>query len=379
MRKKQMLINFLDVEYLPDLTMENYDLANKPGFPIERLGSFGVSIKPLLDLVNAAKTASGGSGIYRVDTKGLKMFASKADGIFIGSLKNAATGAVGGGQARMTPIAIDPLSITIAVAVMTLEHKLNVIIEDQKALIAFLELKEEAKIKSNVNSLLEILNNYKYNFNNSQYKNSNHGLVKTIKKESDESILLFDQLLNKKASEKSVFHFDKKVEEEISGAVSKLNNYQLALYGFAFSSLLDIILLDNFNSDYIKSILGKIYEYQDKYSATFKAIEQKIFQASSSSFESTMAKGFSKFNSALGKLVNKTPLLGKTQLHENLISSSEKLSKHSDEKIASKVGILSSTRKNLIQPFIDNIKYLDLIYNGSYKLVFNQKNIYIDL
>lgn len=378
MRKKQMLANFLNVEYLPDLTMESYDLANKPSFPIEKLGSFGASIKPLVDLINLAKTASGGSGIYRVDTKGMKMFTANADGHFIGALKDASSGAIGG-QARMTPIAIDPLSITIAVVVMGLEHKINVISEDQKALIAFLELKEEVKIKSNINLLLEILNNYKYNFNNSQYKNSNHGLVKTIKKESDESILLFDQLLNEKVSAKSVFHFDKKVEEEISDVVSKLNNYQLGLYGFAFSSLLDIILLDNFNSDFIKSILKKINEYQDKYIATFKAIEQKIFQASSSSFESTMAKGLSNLNASLGKLASRTHLLGKTELEKSFIQNSEKLSKLNDEKIASKVGVLSSTRKNLIQPFIEKIKFLDLIYNGSYKLVFNQKNLYIDL
>lgn len=377
MENEKMLPDYLNVEYLPDLTMENYEFANKPSFAIENLGSFGASIKPLVDLINKATTSSGGSGLYMVNTGNSTMFPAKSDGLFIGSLKSA-SGAVGGGQARLTPISIDPVSISIAIAVMTIEHKINIIIEDQKAIMAFLELKEEVKIKSNINSLIDILNNYKYNYNNTQYKNSNHGLVKTIKKESDESILLYDQLLNKQITKRNGLHFDKKVEESISDSVNKLNNYQLALYGFAFSSLLDIILLDNFNEKYMKSILGKINEYQDHYSVTFKAIEQKIFQESSSSIQSTMMKGLSKLNAGLGKLVNKTPLLGKTELDENLMLNSEKIARLSDEKIASKVKILSTTRKDLIKPFIENIKYLDSIYNGSVKLIFNKEKVYID-
>lgn len=376
--KEQKLTNFLNVEYLPDLSMESYDLDKKLSFPLENLTSLGVAIKPLMELVNSAKTTSGGSGWYYVETQGMNMFKTLADNKFIGSLKNYKR-AVGGGQARMTPIPVNPLSITMAIAIMTIENKINIIIEDQKAIMAFMELKEEARIKSNANSLLEILNNYKYNINSVQYKSISHGLVKTIKKESDESVLLFDRLLNKKAPTIRSFHFDKSVDEEIADTVGKLNNYQLALYGFAFSSFLEILLLDNFNHDFIKSILGKISEYQDRYSITLQSIEQKIFQASSSSVESNVIKGISKINSSLGKLANKTPLLDKTELHKNLIQKSEKLNKLNDEKNSSRVRILSSTRKNLIEPFIENIMALDLVFNDSYALIFNQNKIYIDL
>lgn len=373
-----MLPDYLNVEFLPDLTMESFDVSDKPSFAIENLGSLGVSVKPLTDLIFKATIATGGSGLYMVNTKGLTMFKAKSDGGFIGSLK-ALNGGVGGGQARLTPIPIDPISISVSVAVMAIESKLNTIIEDQKAIMKFLEIKEEAKIRSNVNSLLDILNNYKYNFNNPQYKQSNHGLVKMIKKETDESILLFDQLLNKKADEKKGLHFDKKVEDNISDSVSKLNSYQLALYGFAFASLLDMILLDNFHHDYLKSILGKINEHQEKYNTTFIAIEQQIFQESSTSVQTNLTKGLSKISAGLGKFIRKLPLLGKTELDENLISSSEKLTKMNEEKVASKVKILSSTRKNLIKPFIDNIKCLDLIYNESVNLLFDNKNVYIDM
>ena len=140
-----------------------------------------------------------------------------------------------------------------------------------------------------------------------------------------------------------------------------------------------MILLDNFHHDYLKSILGKINEHQEKYNTTFIAIEQQIFQESSTSVQTNLTKGLSKISAGLGKFIRKLPLLGKTELDENLISSSEKLTKMNEEKVASKVKILSSTRKNLIKPFIDNIKCLDLIYNESVNLLFDNKNVYIDM
>ena len=72
--------------------------------------------------MQSLKGTAGTSGIYRVNTKGLQMFESQ--GGYIGSLQTTA-GTVGGGQAVMTPLAVDPTLLFMSMALMTVEKKLD--------------------------------------------------------------------------------------------------------------------------------------------------------------------------------------------------------------------------------------------------------------
>ena len=54
---------------------------------------------------------------------------------------------------------------------------------------------------------------------------------------------------------------------------SELKDYQLSMYLYAFFSFLEIILLENYDSQYLKSISKKIedysFEYRDLYSRSY--------------------------------------------------------------------------------------------------------------
>ena len=370
----------VDVEYFPNLTMKKYEGDDKPSFPIGLLESLGVAAKPLYQLVSKAISSSDGqSGLYYVNTKHMPMFSAKDGTGFIGALHDKNNRLVG--QARMTkmPMTIDPCALATAIAIMAIEQKLNDIAEKQKEVIAFLELKEEARIKANVDALTDIINNYKYNYENTQYIASNHSLVKTIKKEADESIILFDELLTKKIKEKTDVHFDDKVENDISDSVNKLNDYQLALYAFAFSSLLDCILLKNFDTSFLKSILTAINERQAKYIATLGAMKDKISHDSRTSVQTSLIGGISKISVEVGKVANKAPLLNGTHLGNALINVSKTLSQSKEDKISRKAAILSDTRKDLLQPFVESIKCIQAVYNSSVNLVFDRERVYLDV
>ncbi|HOO23389.1 MAG TPA: hypothetical protein PKY53_06940 [Clostridia bacterium] len=190
MKNKNALVQaMMDVEYYPpsELLKMNIDITEAQSFPIEKAATLGVAFRPLTQLVSYARGA-GKSGLYYVNTKGKTMFTSKSDGQFIGTLK-AADGGVGGGLARMKQIPIDPTMLCMAVAIMTIEKKLDAIHETQKEILAFLELKEEAKLKGNLNALADVLNNYKYNWDNDKYKDHKHMRVKHYIRYMDDMLL----------------------------------------------------------------------------------------------------------------------------------------------------------------------------------------------
>ena len=173
----------MDVEYCPpsELVKMNIDITETQKFPIENAAALGVAFQPLIQLAAMQWVVLDKVVCTLLILR--KILCLKSGGQLIGNLK-AANGGVGGGLARMTQIPLDPTMLCMAVAIMTVEKKLEAIHQAQKDILAFLELKEQAKLKGNLNALADVLNNYKFNWDNDKYKDHKHLLVQEIKREA---------------------------------------------------------------------------------------------------------------------------------------------------------------------------------------------------
>lgn len=162
----------VDVEYCPpsELVNMNIDIKEAQKFPLDKLATLGVAFQPLTQLASYATGGYGQSGLYLVNTAGKTMLQS--GGKYIGNLK-ATNGSVGGGLARMTQLPLDPTMLCMAVAIMAIEKKLYAIHEAQKEILDFLEMKEKAKLKGNLNALADVFNNYKFNWIMKNIKTTN--------------------------------------------------------------------------------------------------------------------------------------------------------------------------------------------------------------
>ncbi len=377
MENKNALVQaMMDVEYYPpaDLVKMNIDMTETQKFPIEKAAALGVAFQPLTQLVSYAVGGAGQSGLYFVNTAGKTMF--KSGGQFIGNLQ-AANGGVGGGLARMIQVPLDPTMLCMAVAIMAVEKKLDAIHEAQKEILAFLELKEEAKLKGNLNALADVLNNYKFNWDNDKYKDHKHILVQDIKREAEQSIILYREQLTKALSKKALFHNSQEVKATLNKTMAHLNDYQLALYTFSFSSFLEVMLLENFESNYLNSIASKIQEYSGDYTALYEKCSEKIEKDSKASLEGYVLKGLSKLSSGAGKIVEKIPVISKSQLDENLLKAGGILQNVDTSRTQNVIQILADSQTDYISSFVENIHTIDNLYNQSMKLMFDSENIYI--
>ena len=244
LKKDLALQSMMNVEVLPITPEVNLEMHNATKIPLANLSALGVAFQPLTTAIQTAVFGAGGSGIYFVNTMGKQMFHIGESTDFIGSLMSS-TGGVGGGQARMTPLACDPTMLFMAVTLMNIEKKLDAIQQTQENILQFLEEKERATLQGNLNTLGDVLTNYKYNWDNAQYKTNKHILVQQIKKDAEASIILYRDQIGKILQKRSLIHSDMEVKSILKKLQSHFKDYQLALYLYAYSAFLDVMLLGN--------------------------------------------------------------------------------------------------------------------------------------
>lgn len=355
--------------------MPELDLtANATKIPLSNLSALGVAFEPLTAAIQTAISGAGGSGLYYINTKRMQMF-STSEG-FIGSLKTA-TGAVGGGQARMTALACNPTMLFMAIALMNIEKKLGAIWETQEEILAFLEKKERAVLQGNLNVLNDIISNYKYNWENETFKSNKHILVQQIKKESEASIILYRDQIAQRLKKRSFIHSDQEVNSILKRLQGKLKDYQLALYLYAYSAFLEVMLLGNFSEGYLNSVEQRISDYSFQYRSLFTECSTLMEDYSKSSLQSGMLGGLAVASKFMGETIAKVPGISKSQLDENLIKASGKLGRHGEKRAAATLEGLTQARATVTLPFIENIRSINNLYNKPTACLIDGENVYI--
>lgn len=372
--RKKMANEIMEVELLPTITEISLKEVEYKKYPIENLSALGVATKPLVEAMQSLKRVEGTSGIYIVKTKGKKMFESQ--GGFIGSLQTT-EGAVGGGQAIMKPLACDPTMMFMSMALMTIEKKLDDIKNLQQEMLDWVKTKEKANIRGNMNALIDVLNNYKFNCNNEKYKTNKHILVQDIKRNAEQNILLYRDLIQSMLAKKELIHSDQEINSKIKKANENFKEYQLSLYLHSFSSFLEVMLLGNFDKNYIESIKSKIDEYILKYKELYTKCYNEIESYTKNSVQSVLTKGIAGVTKGAGEVVSKIPLVSKGTAHEFLLESSEKIKNFNNKRNDKSVQRLVTNAIKGVNPFVESLNQISKIYNDPIEVLIDNKNLYL--
>ncbi len=366
----------MNVEVLPIRSKLDFEMTHTTKISLSDLCALGVAFRPLTTAIQTAISGSGGSGIYFVNTMGKQMFNASGSTEFVGSLKSS-TGGVGGGQARMTTLACDPTMLFMAAALMNIEKKLDTIQETQEEILQFLEEKERATLQGNLNVLEDIINNFKYNWENEKYKTNKHILVQEIKKEADASIVLCREQIAKGLKKRSSIHSDLEVKSILKKMQTQFKDYQLALYLYAYSTFLEVMLLGNFNEDYLNNVEHCIAEYSYQYRILYTECYNLMESYSKSSVQSGMITGLATASKFMGNIVAKVPIISKSQLDENLIKAGDKLGEYKEDRTIDALNGLIQKHMNVTVPFVKNIQMVNKLYNKPVKCLMDENDIYI--
>lgn len=397
-RKNEIVKTMMNVEYYPALLKEEIALEKTTKVPLLSIAALGTAFATLPEAfrtITQTIETGGLEGYYKAifpegvvgelvkakDGAGFRGLIQGANGQFVG--QPVFMPAVGNKVTMSTVIPFDPLTLVIAVALITIEKKLDDILETQQEILEFLKQKEKSKLRGNLNVLQDVLNNYKYNWNNEKYKINKHIHVQEIKRDAEQSIVFYRERIvkkmNKKINNLLFVHHDQDVKGKLEEVQAELKEYQLALYLFAFSSFLELMLLENFDSAYLDSAAHKIEDYSYQYRELYTKCYNQIEEYAKSSINSSLLGGLATINKFAGDTVAKIPFVSDSQIDEALIEASNQLGKRCSKKTVQTMEQFQSNQSSCVSPFVENINTVNRLYNQPLVLLFDQENIYLSL
>ena len=384
--KKNAIIRAMtEIECYP-IIQEEVAIQEYTKVPIGQLSAMGAtfaSIAPVFQgaIQNAASSGVGETLYRMVIPNGVHGTVNA-----VGNITNAGGKIVGrarfveaGTSAAGAVAQINPAVMLMAIAISTVTKKLDQLEETQKDIIEFLQLKEKAVLKGNIAVLQEVLEEYKYNWDNEKYKNNKHIQIQEIKRDAEQSIIFCREQIEKKVAKKGFLHSDRDVRSKIQKVQYEFKDYELAMYIFAFSSFMEVMLLENFDSGYLSSVTKKVELYAGQYRELHQKCYELIESDSKTSVQAYVLKGVAGLNKALGKGIAKIPKISDGQVDEALIGAGEKVDGFSERRTESTMELFAKEECSCVRPFVDNINAVNMIYNEPMELLFDRDNIYFRL
>lgn len=376
-RKIKAIKAVTNTEFLPTVDIEA-ETAGYSKYFLSDIAALGTGWAAFAsEFEKAVSAGKGMSGLYRVEVPGSgQLFQRKNGKGYIGSVQTEA-GTVGGGQATLTPIGVDPITIAVAVALMNVEKKLGDIQEIQEEMKDFLEKREKSKQKGDLLFMSDILNQYKYNWDNEQFKQSRHVKVLDIRQSAEQNIVFYRSLIEKHLGKSGIIQLGPDVKRRIEKQVDLLNDYQLAIYLYAMSAFLDVILVDNYNEEYLNSVIGKIDDYSFDYRMLYTKVYERLDTEYKKSLSALALKGVELSSKGAGSLAEKIPVAKKASVDEKLQLVGERIEDAEKQKNSSAMEDLIEKQSGNVKPFVDNLMSLNSLYNEPVNVLVDGKTLYI--
>lgn len=341
---------------------ENTPEAKYSQISIDQLADLGVTFTPLIPAIKMAVQNAKHGGPFRM--------------VLPSGTDNVKTVSAGTAAKLCTVLTVEPTVVLMAVAITAVNRKLGGIEKKQKEMFEYLKLREKAKQMGNMAVLSEILDDYRYNYTNENYKNHKHIQVQEIKRDAEHSIIFSREAIESKVNQKQLLHSDRDVKLKIQAIQNEFKDYELALYLYSFSSFLEIMLLENFDKGYLESISAKICDYTDNYRSLNEKCQRLIESDSETSVRAKVLTGVAGFNRFMGRTMSKIPGINETILDEKLMEAGSKVHELNAKQTKNTADMFSKENCDFIKPFIDNIKTVSALFNGEMDIVFDENNVY---
>lgn len=377
--KKEIINGLMNVEFVPELVNEEHPSNESIQFPIDKIASLGVAFEPLADaFMHITQGGEYVSELAKVTIpKGTHLAYSVDKGANIGTALSDTTNMISG-QAGITPLVCNPTMMFAAMALMSVNKKLDTIQEGQQEIFEILMDEKKAEQRANLNVLTDVLNNYKYNWNSERYKDANYIKVLDIRQKAEEHIIFHRRRIENSLDKKTFLPADKKVEKKSLKLKDDFHEYHLALYLYSFAMFLEIILLENFDKGFLDKGTEKIRDYIFQYKKLYNESYSQLESESRKSLEGLLLRGVSKAGTGAGEFATKLPLLNKIPIDDALIWAGEKAGELNEGRQQQIMENIFDTQAVIVQPFIENIENINKLYNTPTVLYLDRENVYID-
>lgn len=346
--------------------------------PLSQLAALGVGLEPVVSAIQQITNhGQAVSGYYKVTIpKGthLASFHNRSD--FLGTALENATNCIDA-QARLNPLLCNPTLLFAAAALMSMDRKLDALQETQREMMDFLLQKEISKQKGDLDFLSDVLENYRFNWDNDKFKTANHSQVLAIRREAGQQVDFFREQVKKNFLKCGFLSAARDVQKQLDELTKAFQSYQLALYLHGYAYFLEILLQESFDSAYLNAAAAKLEQmslaYRELYTEAYECIEKRA----QSSPEAYMLRGVSSASKALGETIAKLPVISRSQVDESLIEAGQKIGDYEKKRTAETMRKFVEHQSSCVHPFVDQIQSMNRIYHGELTMIFNDETLYL--
>lgn len=288
------------------------------------------------------------------------------------------------GQARWIPaegqsiqFAMDPVTIAVAAAIAGINKKLDSIQKVQEEILQFLHQDKESELEGAVNSLSDILEQYKYNSANELWKGSQLTVVSAIKGKAEHNIIFYRKEITKVLENQKKFSGDRQIDKVQKKLDHNFKYYQLGTYLYAYASFLEVMLGGNFKKEFLEHTEQKMKEYSLQYRFDYSECYERLESVSRSSIQTKIFGGIGTAGRTAGEMISKIPVLSKGPVDEALVAAGRNLKKISDSHTDKVMQEFRNNREVGIQLFIESLDRINTLSNQSVEILFDQNELFI--
>lgn len=198
-----------------------------------------------------------------------------------------------------------------------------------------------------------------------------------IKRSADQNIILFQKQVADVQKENHAVVGKATVDAVNASLQKKLKYYRLSLYIYSMASFVEMMLLGNFQEEYVMQIKSKIEKYSLEYRKTFAECSGYLEAVVKNLMSKNALQGLGVVENALGSLIGNIPLVKDGQVDEWLIKNASRhknTAKGIEQKAVERFSVISDPGTSV---FIERLEEMNRIYNRTEQIFFDDKKIYL--
>jgi hypothetical protein len=367
------------------------DVGGAYKLPFDQIPALGVAFSSLSKMFRTVQGTVSSPMLWQVTDKfgnivdSSRLMVSNDHTGYLASMRSTTHGFE---QARLQPIKpgtitsttvmpFNPALLFFGMALAQINVKLDAIQKSVKQILSYMQIWDKARLRGNLQTLNDILKDYKLNLDNAVYMRNAHMKTLDIKQFCEQDIIFLRSQVEEKLQKRDVIEVRALMGGQTDELIDALRDYHLAVYTYAFALFLEPVLCENFKESKLESVLQTIEDesvrYRELYTRCYDVIDAYAKKAAD-----TVALGaLSKAAKTTGETIAAS-LAGKyVNIDNMLMSSGDSIEKFSEWQTARLLKKLRVAKSLDVMPFEESVKAINAIYNRPVQIAADAENIYL--
>lgn len=390
LNKNEIIEQFTELDFVSQNTDTLVNSQNSIKVPFADIAALGGTFSSFFSAFTSITTMDNGEVLYRAITKdgspiklpflckeGASGFAPgirTPNGLSVARFQEVQQTANANAVANVTTSA--SLGF-MSIALVQINHKLDDIKQTQEKIVDILLGDKKAQQQGDFNYLSDLLHDYKYNWDDSQYLNNAYLKVEDIKRASLHNLTFYKTRILSILNDSSFIKTHRSFNEKMSQLNQMFEEYRAASFLYAYTSFVGAVILGNFSSAYVDKLYAKINKASQNYRETYTKAYNLLEQELGSTIDSHFLKGVSNITKAAGIGLSKIPILNRSQLDENIVDAADNLNEQNKNRTKEIMSRFVNNKNDQTNIFSETLKTLDHLYNDDTDIYFDRENLYL--